>query len=75
MGKPRSLVLSMAIDHAKRRHACQSNRRHVIAKGDVRLKVKTGRAYDHYCRDCAVRFLDQGAAALAALRRDLDETV
>lgn len=49
----KSLVLRVGIDTAAKSHNCQANSNHRIAKGDIRLKVRNGRSWDHYCSDCA----------------------
>jgi hypothetical protein len=50
----KSLVTRVAIDHAGAAHNCQANpKKHRLKKGDVRLKVRNGRGWDHYCAECA----------------------
>lgn len=71
MGRPKSLVLSMTVDQALRRHTCQHNNKHVISKGDLRLKVANGRSSEHYCIACAERFIDLAVQDLQKLRWDL----
>jgi len=73
MGKPRSLVLSISVDRAKRTHSCQSSSRHVIAAGDLRLKVSAGRRIDHYCVVCAQKSITLGVAQLRAVEKQLAE--
>lgn len=72
MGSPRSLTLSMSVDRASKRHACQHSKKHVIAKGDLRLKVKAGRGYDHYCLQCARKFLSLSVETLQKLEAELE---
>ena len=74
MGKPKSLTRSMVVDSAKRQHNCQHNSRHVVAAGDLRLKVASGRSHEHYCLDCATRFIDLSIAHLQGLRASLNAT-
>lgn len=71
MARPKSLLLSMSVDRALKRHACQHNGKHVILKGDVRLKVATGRSHEHYCVMCATKFVDQAVERLHALKGEL----
>lgn len=71
MAKPKSLVLSMSVDHALKRHLCQHNNKHVIAKGDRRLKVVVGRSREHYCNECAKKFIDQAIERLGQLSAEL----
>ena len=67
MGKPKSLILPLSVDHALKRHGCQHNSKHVISKGDIRLKVAVGRSHEHYCQDCARKFLGQAIERLGQL--------
>lgn len=53
MARSKSLVLRVAVDRARSSHNCQANASHRIKKGDVRLKVRRGRGWDHYCCACA----------------------
>lgn len=71
MARPKSLLLSMSVDRAGKRHSCQHNSRHVILKGDLRLKVAVGRGYEHYCVECATKFADLATERLQALRAEL----
>jgi hypothetical protein len=71
MGKPKSLILSMTVDEALRTHACQHNDKHMVAKGDRRLKIKVGRSHDHYCVDCSRMFIEQSIAKLQRLAAEL----
>lgn len=71
MARPKSLVLSMSVDRALKRHVCQHNNRHVMAKGDRRLKVAVGRSYEHYCVECAQKFIDHAVERLGQLASEL----
>lgn len=71
MARPKSLLLPMSIDRAGRRHSCQHNSKHVILKGDLRLKVAAGRSHEHYCVECATKFMDLAIERLQALRTEL----
>lgn len=53
MARIKSIVVQVEIDRAGKSHNCQANARHRIQMGDVRLKVRNGRSWDHYCTDCA----------------------
>ena len=59
MTRPKSFILPLSVDQALKRHTCQNNSKHVIAKGDTRLKVAVGRSHEHYCVKCAKKFIDQ----------------
>jgi hypothetical protein len=71
VARPKSLVLSMSVDHALKRHVCQHNGKHVIVKGDRRLKVAVGRGYEHYCIECAQKFIDNAIERLGQLAAEL----
>jgi hypothetical protein len=53
MARIKSLIAQVEIDTAGKAHNCQANARHRVQKGEIRLKVRNGRSWDHYCRDCA----------------------
>ena len=69
MARPKSLVLPLSVDQALKRHVCQNNNKHVIAKGDLRLKVTVGRSYEHYCVNCAKKFINQAIERLQEITR------
>jgi hypothetical protein len=73
MPAPKSLILPMSIDRALKSHTCQHNRRHGIAKGDLRLKIAVGRSYEHYCTDCAQKFIGLAIENLQKLSAELQE--
>ena len=64
----KSLVCQVRVDIAAHSHNCQANSRHRIKMGDVRLKVKKGRGWDHYCRNCALNIIDRDVKKLTLLR-------
>ena len=64
----KSLLMRVAIDEALRAHNCQANARHRIEMGDRRLKVRTGRSWDHYCVSCASKILGRDIHALQTLQ-------
>lgn len=64
----RSLVDQVQIDRALHAHNCQANAKHRIQKGDVRLKVRTGRSWEHYCVLCAQKIIERDIEKLMALR-------
>lgn len=64
MPRVRSLVETIAFDHALRGHECQANSKHRIVKGEMRLKVRNGRSWDHYCIACAQQILSKDVARL-----------
>jgi hypothetical protein len=72
MAAPKSLILSMSVDRAVKSHKCHHSKRHVIAKGDLRLKVKVGRGHEHYCVECAQKFIGNGVENLQKLSAELE---
>ena len=67
----KSLIIGVKIDQAARAHNCQASARHRIEKGDVRLKVKNGRSWDHYCLACAKTIVAKDVAALQDIQKTL----
>ena len=70
----KSLVIRVEIDQAQRSHTCQTSKRHPISKGDLRLKVRNGRSWDHYCRTCAEKMITLDIEKLTKLK-DLRPTI
>lgn len=64
----KSLVVRVQVDTAGKAHNCQANAKHRIEKGDVRLKVRNGRSWDHYCRACAMTIIARDISKLTALQ-------
>lgn len=71
MARPKSLTLPMLVDTASRRHNCQHNDKHTVVKGDRRLKVAVGRSHEHYCVECARKFIRQAVERLQQLDAEL----
>lgn len=65
----KSLVTGVKVDVALHAHNCQANARHRIQRGEVRLKVKNGRSWDHYCAECAAAIISRDIAKLTDLQR------
>ena len=64
----KSLVIRTEVDTAGRAHNCQASAKHRIEKGDVRLKVKKGRSWEHYCLACAKKIIGLDLEKLKALQ-------
>lgn len=64
----KSLITQVRVDIAGKSHNCQANRTHRVMMGEVRLKVRNGRSWDHYCRDCAINILARDIEKLTALQ-------
>lgn len=65
----KSLLVQCRIDVAVHAHNCQANSKHRINKGDVRLKVKNGMGWDHYCSDCAKKIFAKDLAKISELEK------
>lgn len=68
----KSLVQRSDVDQAKRAHNCQANARHRLQQGDRRLKVHVDRSFVHYCRNCALKIIEQDIEKLQALAQKLN---
>jgi hypothetical protein len=68
MARIKSLIEQVQIDRAGKAHNCQANARHRVEKGDLRLKVRNGRSWHHYCRACAEVIIDRDIQKLTCLR-------
>lgn len=72
MPRPKSFLCKMEVDTAKRTHYCQHNKKHSIICGQKRLKVHFNRTYEHYCTECAKKFLNQDILELHSLISQLN---
>lgn len=75
MPRIKSLIEQVGIDTASKSHDCQGNACHRIQKGEVRLKVKNGRGWDHYCCACAENIIARDIQKLIDLQGDLAERI
>ncbi len=73
MARIKSLIDQVGIDTAGKAHNCQANAAHRIEKGDVRLKVRNGRGWDHYCRACAETIIARDIQKLISLQESLKQ--
>jgi hypothetical protein len=64
----KSLVIQAKVDVVGAAHDCQANHGRRLVKGEVRLKVRNGRSWDHYCRECADKIIASSMAKLAKLQ-------
>ena len=64
----KSLLVKVSVDIAIKAHNCQANSKHRIQRGEVRLKVRKGRSWDHYCRECAEIIINRDIQKLARLQ-------
>lgn len=71
MPRLKSVVIQIDVDEVQRAHNCQGNARHRLSKGDLRLKVRNKRSWDHYCATCGVAIVDSSVEKLRAVRTRL----
>ena len=67
----KSVVKNVAWDVALQSHKCKRNLKHIISKGDRRLKIKEGRSESHYCMQCAEAILKGGLLKINSLIDDI----
>lgn len=65
----KSLMIRTDVDTAGKAHNCQASAKHRIEKGDVRLKVRKGRSWEHYCLACAQKIIALDIAKLSELQK------
>jgi len=75
MARIKSLIEQIGIDTAGNSHDCQANVRHRIKKGDLRLKVRNGRGWDHYCCACAETIIARDIQKLINLQGELAKRI
>lgn len=64
----KSLIETVRIEIALKAHNCQANQAHRVNKGDVRLKVRDGLGWAHYCKDCALKIIAKDIEKLNRLK-------
>ena len=64
----KSLVCNSSFENAKRSHNCRANSKHRIESGEIRLKVKNGRSWNYYCKNCALRIIEKDQEKLSILK-------
>ena len=64
----KSLVITVRVDRAERAHNCRSRGGHRIERGEVRLKVRNGMGWIHFCRSCAENIIARDLEKLRALQ-------
>jgi hypothetical protein len=72
MGRAKSFLSTLIVDHAIISHNCRFNRGHRITKGSKRLTAKEGRAKLRYCTVCAIHFLKLDIATIQATIAQLE---
>lgn len=64
----RSLIIRVRVERAQRAHDCQADSRHRLERGDIRLKVRDGIGWVHYCKSCAENIIFRDLEKLRALQ-------
>jgi hypothetical protein len=72
MPRPKSILVRIEVDEARRSHNCQHNAAHRLTPGEKRLKVWKDRSPEHYCVDCALSIINRDIAKLQQLARLLE---
>jgi len=65
----KSLIDQVLVDKAGKAHNCQASAKHRIERGDIRLKVRNGRSWDHYCSACATIIIARDIEKLTILQK------
>ncbi|PJE76763.1 hypothetical protein COV05_02775 [Candidatus Uhrbacteria bacterium CG10_big_fil_rev_8_21_14_0_10_48_16] len=73
MPRRKSILIRAEIDIALKSHNCQHNKAHRISQGDKRLKIKSGRSWEHFCVACAKDILRDGVQRVEELIAQLEE--
>lgn len=71
MAPQKKLTKRLLVDIALHSHGCHNNKNHQIIKGTKRLKVIEGRSEQHYCIECAKKFLATGIEELGKISSQL----
>ena len=74
MAKPKSFIKTLSIDTAQKSHSCKHNGKHIISKGNKRLKLKVNRTYEHFCIICAKDFIQNDINKLKTLLQELENS-
>ena len=75
MAKHKRLILKCNIEKAKRKHFCKHSKNHSIQSGESRLTItlQDGRGtLQHYCRECALKMIEQTFGELNTLKAQLE---
>lgn len=73
MPRPKSILKKSALTIAKASHNCKNNSSHRIIMGDKRLTITEGRNKKHYCKECALLFLEKDKVNLERLICEVKE--
>lgn len=75
MARPKSLLVSLELTIAERRHACRQDKSHLILKGVKRLTIRSDDGPQHYCLECASKFVSRDLPKLQSLRDQLQTAI
>jgi hypothetical protein len=71
MGRHRSFLCQLNVEHAIHSHDCQGKTKHRIHAGDLRLSAKKDRSPEKYCVLCAKESLNRDIGKLQKLLDEL----
>ena len=75
MPRPKSLISTkVRFDVAINSHNCQHVPSHRVKSGDRRLKIPSGRSFEHYCIICARTLIERDIGQLQGLLREANTT-
>jgi len=72
MARSKTVIKQLFLDRAQRSHYCKHSKKHPISTGEKRLVVQEGRSKKHYCKICALKFLNEGLENLSRLKAELE---
>jgi hypothetical protein len=73
MGKLKSFIKNIEVTHARRKHCCKHNKKHIVNAGDKRLTLKVNRSYENFCIECAKISLKADIAKLQSILNQLED--
>lgn len=72
MSRSKTVIKQLSVDRAQRSHYCKHSKKHLISTGEKRLVVQEGRSKKHYCKICALKFLNEGIENLSILKAEIE---
>jgi len=72
MAGDKSLLLTVSIRPAGRKHYCRRNKSHAILMGEGVVVIKKDRSELHYCLSCGRKFLETARKKIDILEIEID---
>lgn len=72
MSRSKTVIKKLCIDRAQRSHHCKHSIKHFISAGEKRLVIQEERSKKHYCKICALKFLNEGIEDLLKLKAEIE---